>query len=51
LSRYVEARGWTAVGPLAYRNAIAVRPDPDFRRDIERLIDGIVGHATKSATA
>jgi hypothetical protein len=30
--------------PLAYRNAVAVRPDPDFRADIERLINGIQSH-------
>lgn len=26
---------------LLYRNAVQVRPDPDFHRDMDRLIDGI----------
>ena len=26
---------------LAYRNAIQVRPDPDFHRDVDRLIAGL----------
>jgi hypothetical protein len=30
--------------PFAYRNAIAVRPDPDFRADRDRLIKGIQTH-------
>ena len=29
---------------LAYRNALAVRPDPDFHRDMDRLIQGIEAH-------
>jgi hypothetical protein len=29
---------------LAYRNAIAVRPDPDFHQDVARLIKGIEAH-------
>ena len=29
---------------LAYRNGIPVRPDPDFHRDMERLIQGIKHH-------
>ena len=29
---------------LAYRNGIAVRPDPDFHQDMDRLIKGIEGH-------
>ena len=30
--------------PLAFRNAVAVRPDPDFRADMDRLINGIQQH-------
>jgi hypothetical protein len=30
--------------PFAYRNAIAVCPDPDFRADMDRLIKGIQTH-------
>lgn len=29
---------------LSYRNAIAVRPDPDFHQDVARLIKGIEAH-------
>jgi len=29
---------------LAYRQAISVRPDPDFHRDMDRLIEGIESH-------
>jgi hypothetical protein len=29
------------LAPLAYRNGIAVRPDPDFHRDMDRLIQGL----------
>lgn len=31
------------LAPLAYRQGIAVRPDPDFHHDIDRLIQGIEG--------
>jgi hypothetical protein len=37
-----------SLAALAYRNGIPVRPDPDFRRDVDRLIHGIVGHSTSS---
>jgi hypothetical protein len=30
------------VQEFAYRNAVAIRPDPDFGNDIERLIRGIL---------
>ena len=30
--------------PLAFRNAMTVRPDPDFHQDMDRLIDGIEAH-------
>ena len=30
--------------PLSYRNGIAVRPDPDFHRAMDRLIAGLEGH-------
>ena len=29
---------------LAYRNGIAVRPDPDLHKDLDRLIAGIDAH-------
>ncbi len=29
---------------LAYHNGISVRSDPDFHRDMDRLIDGIEKH-------
>jgi hypothetical protein len=29
---------------LAYRNAISVRPDPDFHKDLDRLIAGMDVH-------
>jgi len=29
---------------LVYRNAILIRPDPDYRRDVDRLIKGIELH-------
>ena len=29
---------------LIYRNAISIRPDPDFHRDVDRLINGIELH-------
>ena len=34
---------------LVYRNAVAVRPDPDFHRDMDRLIQGIVTLFTRDA--
>ena len=33
-----------ALGSLSYRNGLAVRPDPDFHRDMDRLIEGISSH-------
>jgi hypothetical protein len=32
------------LAPLAFRHAITVRPDPDFHRDMDRLIEGIDAH-------
>jgi TIR domain len=29
---------------LVYRNAISIRPDPDFHRDVDRLIKGVELH-------
>ena len=29
---------------LAYRNGMQVRPDPDFHKDVDRLIEGITRH-------
>ncbi|MBX2990265.1 MAG: toll/interleukin-1 receptor domain-containing protein [Bacteroidetes bacterium] len=34
----------TSLHSLSYRNGIAVRPDPDFHQDMDRLIKGIEGH-------
>jgi hypothetical protein len=34
--------------PLAYRNAVRVRPDPDFRNDVQKLVAGVNGAATLS---
>jgi hypothetical protein len=36
----------STLGGIAYRNGIAVRPDPDFHRDMDRLIEGVEGHLT-----
>jgi hypothetical protein len=36
---------------LSYRNGIAVRPDPDFHRDIDRLIAGLEDQARGFLTA
>jgi hypothetical protein len=33
------------LAPFAYRNALAVRPNPDFGRDMERLTKAIEGYA------
>lgn len=30
-----------SIQPIAYRNAAAIRQDPDFHRDVDRLIEGI----------
>lgn len=35
-----------SLSALAYRNGIAVRPDPDFHQDMARLIRGIEEHLT-----
>jgi len=32
---------------LVYRNGIPVRPDPDFHKDVDRLISGMNAHLTK----
>lgn len=29
------------LGPLCYRNAVAIRPDPDFRRDVDQLVGAL----------
>jgi hypothetical protein len=34
----------TTLATLAYRNGIAVRADPDFHRDMDRLIEGVQSH-------
>jgi len=34
----------SSLRPLAYRNGIQIRPDPDFNADMDRLIKGIEPH-------
>ena len=34
---------------LAYRNGISVRPDPDFHKDVDRLISGLEDHFRRPA--
>jgi hypothetical protein len=34
----------TTLATLAYRNGIAVRSDPDFHRDMDRLIESVQKH-------
>lgn len=34
----------SSLRPLAYRNGISVRPDPDFHTDMDRLIRGVEAH-------
>ena len=41
-----EAELPSTLGTLAYRSGIAVRADPDFHRDMDRLIDGVRHHVT-----
>jgi hypothetical protein len=36
-----------SVQALVYRNAISIRPDPDFHHDVDRLIKGIELHFNK----
>jgi hypothetical protein len=36
-----------ALAAFAYRNAIAVRPDPDFHHDMDRLIAGVESHLSE----
>ena len=38
-----------SLAQVSYRNGIAVRPDPDFHRDIDRLIAGLEGHLSRRA--
>jgi hypothetical protein len=38
-----------SLAQLSYRNGIAVRPDPDFHRDMDRLIAGLEGHLSRRA--
>lgn len=33
-----------SLAPITFRNGIAVRPDPDFHRDMDRLIAGLESH-------
>lgn len=33
-----------SIGAITYRNGISVRPDPDFHRDMDRLIAGLMQH-------
>ena len=41
-----EAELPSTLGTLAYRSGISVRSDPDFHRDMDRLIDGVRHHVT-----
>ncbi|MEM9088305.1 MAG: tetratricopeptide repeat protein [Cyanobacteria bacterium P01_F01_bin.53] len=41
----------TSLQPLCYRNAARVRHDPDFRKDIERVIRVIEQHSTEQPEA
>jgi len=34
---------------LVYRNAVPIRPDPDFHGDIDRLIEAITNHSNKKS--
>lgn len=34
---------------LVYRNAISIRPDPDFHRDMDRLIEAISDYASRKS--
>ena len=36
-----------SLGKLAYRNAMSIRPDPDFHRDMDRLIEAISNYFNK----
>lgn len=37
-----------SLAPLAYRQAVIVRPDPDFRRDVEHVVSALRTSAAKS---
>jgi hypothetical protein len=41
----IEAELPPPLAALSYRNGIAVRPDPDFHRDMDRLIEGLEAHS------
>ena len=41
-----EATLPSTLGTLAYRSGIAVRSDPDFHRDMDRLVEGIRHHVS-----
>jgi hypothetical protein len=34
---------------LIYRNGIPIRPDPDFHRDMDRLIEAISNYSNKKS--
>jgi hypothetical protein len=36
-----------SLGRLAYRNAMSIRPDPDFHRDMDRLIEALSSYRNK----
>jgi hypothetical protein len=38
-----------SLAQLSYRSGIAVRPDPDFHRAMDRLIAGLEGHLSRRA--
>ena len=33
-----------SIRPFVYRNGVPVRPDPDFHRDMDRVIEALDGH-------
>jgi hypothetical protein len=39
----------STLGALPYRNGIVVRSDPDFHRDVDRLIEGLDAHLRRKA--
>jgi hypothetical protein len=41
----------SSLAPITFRNSIAVRPDPDFHRDMDRLIAGLESHWNGSGEA
>jgi hypothetical protein len=40
----------TALAPIAYRNSIEVRPDPDFHNDMDRLMRSISSYLGEASS-